>query len=163
MFSAVFCEPDHELVSIIVAQQLSGIMMIYTSGGSSPVSPLQSKNHSLPPVSLQGQLLWREFFYTVASATPNFTKMVGNPICLQIDWYQDAERLHKWRTVMCCISIWTEPICLFLLLAISSAVLATVHVTGLWIAFFFKSIHWVQHTFHGVTFMQTVSQNTIGS
>uniref|UniRef100_A0A6J0SX05 Cryptochrome-1-like n=1 Tax=Pogona vitticeps TaxID=103695 RepID=A0A6J0SX05_9SAUR len=56
----------------------------------------QSKNHSLPPVSLQGQLLWREFFYTVASATPNFTKMVGNPICLQIEWYEDAEKLHKW-------------------------------------------------------------------
>nr|XP_060628469.1 cryptochrome-2-like [Anolis sagrei ordinatus] len=58
----------------------------------------QSKNHSLPPVSLQGQLLWREFFYTVASATPNFTKMVGNPICLQIEWYEDAEKLHKWKT-----------------------------------------------------------------
>ncbi|XP_065603577.1 cryptochrome-1-like isoform X2 [Cyrtonyx montezumae] len=58
----------------------------------------QAKHHSLPPVSLQGQLLWREFFYTVASATPNFTKMAGNPICLQIRWYEDAERLHKWKT-----------------------------------------------------------------
>ncbi|KAM6044344.1 cryptochrome-2-like isoform 1-T2 [Chlamydotis macqueenii] len=58
----------------------------------------QAKHHSLPPVSLQGQLLWREFFYTVASATPNFTRMAGNPICLQISWYQDAERLHKWKT-----------------------------------------------------------------
>ncbi|XP_048782184.1 cryptochrome-1-like isoform X3 [Lagopus muta] len=58
----------------------------------------QAKHHSLPPVSLQGQLLWREFFYTVASATPNFTKMVGNPICLQIRWYEDAERLHRWKT-----------------------------------------------------------------
>ncbi|XP_027300846.2 cryptochrome-1-like isoform X1 [Anas platyrhynchos] len=58
----------------------------------------QAKHHSLPPVSLQGQLLWREFFYTVASATPNFTKMAGNPICLQISWYEDAERLHKWKT-----------------------------------------------------------------
>ncbi|KAF4097140.1 cryptochrome circadian regulator 4 isoform X1 [Onychostoma macrolepis] len=58
----------------------------------------QSKNHSLPPVSLQGQVLWREFFYTVASATPNFTKMQGNPICLQIDWYHDPEALEKWRT-----------------------------------------------------------------
>nr|AAH44385.1 Cry4 protein [Danio rerio] len=58
----------------------------------------QSKNHSLPPVSLQGQVLWREFFYTVASATPNFTKMEGNSICLQIDWYHDPERLEKWRT-----------------------------------------------------------------
>ncbi|KAM7032493.1 cryptochrome-1-like isoform 4-T6 [Acridotheres tristis] len=59
----------------------------------------QAKHHSLPPVSLQGQLLWREFFYTVASATPNFTQMVGNPICLQICWYKDAERLHKWKMV----------------------------------------------------------------
>ncbi|KAI2642964.1 Cryptochrome-1 [Labeo rohita] len=58
----------------------------------------QSKNHSLPPVSLQGQALWREFFYTVASATPNFTKMEGNPICLQIDWYHDPEALEKWKT-----------------------------------------------------------------
>jgi len=65
---------------------------------------LQAKHHSLPPVSLQGQLLWREFFYTVASATPNFTKMAGNPICLQIRWYEDAERLHKWKTVTRCIS-----------------------------------------------------------
>ncbi|XP_026119844.1 cryptochrome-1-like [Carassius auratus] len=58
----------------------------------------QAKNHSLPPVSLQGQVLWREFFYTVASATPNFTKMQGNPICLQIDWYHNPEALEKWRT-----------------------------------------------------------------
>ncbi|XP_036386825.1 cryptochrome circadian regulator 4 [Megalops cyprinoides] len=58
----------------------------------------QSKNHSLPPVSLQGQVLWREFFYTVASATPNFTKMAGNPICLQINWYENQEALDKWRT-----------------------------------------------------------------
>nr|DBA34035.1 TPA: hypothetical protein GDO54_001641 [Pyxicephalus adspersus] len=58
----------------------------------------QSKNHSLPPVSLQGQLLWREFFYTVASCTPNFTKMVGNPICLQIDWYEEPEKLNKWKS-----------------------------------------------------------------
>ncbi|XP_077081934.1 cryptochrome circadian regulator 4 isoform X2 [Siphateles boraxobius] len=58
----------------------------------------QSRNHSLPPVSLQGQLLWREFFYTAASATPNFTKMEGNPICLQIHWYHEPESLEKWRT-----------------------------------------------------------------
>ncbi|KAL2090520.1 hypothetical protein ACEWY4_012783 [Coilia grayii] len=58
----------------------------------------QSKNHSLPPVSLQGQALWREFFYTVASATPNFTRMAGNPICLQIDWCQDPQALKRWRT-----------------------------------------------------------------
>ncbi|XP_072521644.1 cryptochrome circadian regulator 4 [Salminus brasiliensis] len=58
----------------------------------------QAKNHSLPPVALQGQVLWREFFYTAASATPNFTHMEGNPICLQIRWYDDQEALLKWRT-----------------------------------------------------------------
>ncbi|XP_053313496.1 cryptochrome-1-like [Spea bombifrons] len=58
----------------------------------------QSKNHSLPPVSLQGQLLWREFFYTVASSTPNFKRIKGNPICLQINWSEDQEKLAKWKS-----------------------------------------------------------------
>lgn len=43
-------------------------------------------NHSQPPVSLLGQLYWREFYYTVAFGTPNFDKMIGNPVCLQINW-----------------------------------------------------------------------------
>ncbi|CAH2220754.1 cryptochrome-1-like isoform X1 [Pelobates cultripes] len=59
---------------------------------------IKAKNHALPPVSLQGQLLWREFFYTVASSTPNFTKMKGNPICLQIDWYNEKEKLERWKS-----------------------------------------------------------------
>lgn len=32
--------------------------------------------HALPPVSLHGQLLWREFFYFSGSTTPNFDKMI---------------------------------------------------------------------------------------
>ena len=32
-----------------------------------------------PPVSLEGQLLWREFYYVHAHHTPNFDRMVGNP------------------------------------------------------------------------------------
>ena len=40
-----------------------------------------SKKHTSPPQSLEGQLLWREFFYLVGYSTPNFDKMVGNPIC----------------------------------------------------------------------------------
>ena len=35
------------------------------------------KAKSQPPVSLKGQLYWREFFYTVAAGTPNFNKMEG--------------------------------------------------------------------------------------
>jgi len=37
-----------------------------------------------PPLSLFGQLLWREFFYTAATRNSNFDKMQGNPICVQV-------------------------------------------------------------------------------
>lgn len=50
-----------------------------------------------PPVSLEGQILWREFFYTVAAATPNFDKMVGNPICKQVDWDDSPKLLEAWE------------------------------------------------------------------
>ena len=65
---------------------------IYAKGGK----------HSQPPVSLEGQLLWREFYYTCSVTTPNYDKMIGNPICRQIPWgpkddpvYQ--ERLAAWK------------------------------------------------------------------
>ncbi|MCO5566787.1 hypothetical protein L7F22_020467 [Adiantum nelumboides] len=57
----------------------------------------QSKSHSKPPVSLEGQLLWREFFYTAGYGTPNFDCMVGNPICKQIPWKDDDHLLASWR------------------------------------------------------------------
>ncbi|XP_045471055.1 cryptochrome-1-like [Harmonia axyridis] len=49
-----------------------------------------------PPLSLHGQLLWREFFYCAATKNPNFDKMLGNPICVQIPWDHNAEALAKW-------------------------------------------------------------------
>ncbi|KAG8012485.1 Cryptochrome-1, partial [Nibea albiflora] len=49
-----------------------------------------------PPLSLFGQLLWREFFYTAATNNPNFDRMEGNPICVQIPWDQNPEALAKW-------------------------------------------------------------------
>nr|BAL72539.1 cryptochrome3 [Siganus guttatus] len=52
--------------------------------------------HSSPPLSLFGQLLWREFFYTAATNNPNFDRMEGNPICVQIPWDQNPEALAKW-------------------------------------------------------------------
>ncbi|GMI86119.1 UV REPAIR DEFECTIVE 3 [Hibiscus trionum] len=55
------------------------------------------KRHTSPPVSLVGQLLWREFFYTVAFGTPNFDKMKGNKICKQIPWNDDDKLLAAWR------------------------------------------------------------------
>ncbi|XP_058192366.1 (6-4)DNA photolyase [Rhododendron vialii] len=55
------------------------------------------KSHTLPPVSLLGQLLWRDFFYTAAFGTPNFDRMNGNRICKQIPWNVDDELLAAWR------------------------------------------------------------------
>ncbi|ESQ48397.1 hypothetical protein EUTSA_v10020425mg [Eutrema salsugineum] len=55
------------------------------------------KKHTSPPVSLLGQLLWREFFYTTAFGTPNFDKMKGNRICKQIPWKEDPDMLAAWR------------------------------------------------------------------
>lgn len=52
---------------------------------------------SQPPVSLVGQLLWREFYYCVGAYTPNFDKMEGNPICLQVDWDDNEEFLRAWK------------------------------------------------------------------
>ena len=62
------------------------------------------KKHSLPPTSLVGQLLWREFYYTNGFGTSNFHKMKGNPICIQIDWKlqnredaKDSVEFNAWK------------------------------------------------------------------
>jgi len=57
--------------------------------------------HSKPPVSLIGQLLWREFFYTCGATIPNFNQMKGNSICRQIPWREDDKKdkyLNAWKT-----------------------------------------------------------------
>jgi cryptochrome len=56
--------------------------------------------HALPPVSLHGQLLWREMFHLNAFAVPNFHQMEGNPLCRQVPWAEGAEadrRLAAWE------------------------------------------------------------------
>jgi cryptochrome len=50
-----------------------------------------------PPVSLRGQLLWREFNYFSSFATPNFHSMEGNPNCRKIPWDRDAETILAWK------------------------------------------------------------------
>lgn len=52
--------------------------------------------HTMPPVSLLGQLMWREFYYTAGAGTENFDKMVGNPLCTQIPWGKNDEHLKAW-------------------------------------------------------------------
>ncbi|XP_072518953.1 cryptochrome-2 [Salminus brasiliensis] len=57
---------------------------------------MKLRRRSSPPLSLFGQLLWREFFYTAATNNPNFDRMEGNPICVQIPWDHNPEALAKW-------------------------------------------------------------------
>jgi deoxyribodipyrimidine photolyase len=57
----------------------------------------EKKEHSKPPVSLLGQLLWREFYYVVAAHTPNYHRMEGNPICKQIPWDDNEDFYRAWE------------------------------------------------------------------
>ena len=43
--------------------------------------------HSDPPVSLVGQLLWREFFYTCGATIDNFNKMKGGQLLLLLFFF----------------------------------------------------------------------------
>jgi cryptochrome len=56
-----------------------------------------ASNPSQPPVSLHGQLLWREFFYLHGATTPNFDRMEGNPTVRQIPWDSNEELLLAWK------------------------------------------------------------------
>jgi cryptochrome len=58
---------------------------------------MKSKKHTLPPMSLHGQVLWREWFYLCAATTPNFGKMEGNPYCKQIPWERDEAKVEAWK------------------------------------------------------------------
>lgn len=53
--------------------------------------------HTQPPVSLRGQLLWREFFTLCGASIPNFDRMEGNPVCKQIPWVDDPDRIKAWE------------------------------------------------------------------
>lgn len=45
-----------------------------------------AKNASKPPVSLLGQVTFRDFFHCAQYGTPNFQRIRGNPVCRYIDW-----------------------------------------------------------------------------
>lgn len=55
------------------------------------------RTHTQPPVSLHGQLLWREFFYLSSVSTPHFDRMEGNPRCRQIPWARDPDKIAAWK------------------------------------------------------------------
>ena len=50
-----------------------------------------------PPVSLEGQLLWREFYYCVAAGVgASYYGYEGNPICRRVAWDDDRALLEAW-------------------------------------------------------------------
>jgi cryptochrome len=55
------------------------------------------KEISKPPVSLHGQLMWRDYNYLVGYSTPNFDKMIDNPLARQIPWDDDPALLDAWK------------------------------------------------------------------
>jgi len=64
---------------------------------------IKGTKHSAPPVSLEGQLLWREMSHLIGYSTPNFGQMVGNPVCRQIPWRDPSKdkeakiMLDRWE------------------------------------------------------------------
>ena len=52
---------------------------------------------SKPPVSLHGQLMWRDYNNLMAYTTPNFDEMEDNPVARQIPWDDDPVLLQAWK------------------------------------------------------------------
>lgn len=59
--------------------------------------PMPTKTLSKPPVSLHGQLIWREYNNLMGYSTPNFDVMEGNPVARQIPWDDDPKLLDAWK------------------------------------------------------------------
>ncbi|KAL7030961.1 hypothetical protein ACKWTF_006847 [Chironomus riparius] len=47
---------------------------------------------------ITGQLIWREYFYTMSIKNPNYGQMKNNPICLNIPWsIPNKDDVLKWK------------------------------------------------------------------
>lgn len=61
-----------------------------------------SVSKSKPPVSLHGQLLWRDFNNLIAHSANqqkpgSWGVMEGNPYCRQVQWSSDEQALNAWK------------------------------------------------------------------
>ena len=109
--------PSRNDASYLIEPSTTGLSPYMNYGCLSP-RRFWSEASKLPEtkaVAIRGQLMYREFFYTVASAVNNFTKvlplsilltqfqlsfqiqMEGNRICRQIEWYDDESKTRAWR------------------------------------------------------------------
>ena len=57
----------------------------------------RKSEHSLPPESLHGQLLFREMFYLLSRTVRNWDRDLDNPMCKPIRWGEkDESKLKAW-------------------------------------------------------------------
>lgn len=65
-------------------------------------SSSSNRHGGLAPVGgphITGQLIWREYFYTMSVDNPYYDQMEANPICLNIPWAEvDVEQFEKWKS-----------------------------------------------------------------
>lgn len=59
-------------------------------------------NRSIPPVSLHGQLLWRDFNNLIAHSANaqhpgSWGRMEDNPYCRDVPWSSDPKSLTAWK------------------------------------------------------------------
>jgi len=48
-------------------------------------------------MDVTGQLVWREFFYTVSRLAGSHFHRIQNPVCLPIPWDEDPLALQRWK------------------------------------------------------------------
>jgi len=46
-----------------------------------------------PSYAIVSQLIWREFFYAMSTNNPFYGEIERNPICINVPWYEDPNRL----------------------------------------------------------------------
>jgi cryptochrome len=57
----------------------------------------RGSEHTQPPESLHGQLLFREMFYLLSRSVPNWDQDFDNPMCKFIHWGEkDEKKLKAW-------------------------------------------------------------------
>ena len=57
----------------------------------------QSSEHTVPPVSIQGQIMFREMFYLLSRSVENWDQDSGNSQCKEIEWGElDHALLDSW-------------------------------------------------------------------
>jgi hypothetical protein len=73
---------------------------------------LKKGKHSEPPVSLVGQLLWREFFYTCGATVENFDKMEGKIFqnislyLMELPALKKCKQLFEYQHLLLLRNIW---------------------------------------------------------